>query len=492
MHARKLLSLLLSALLAVTVLAGCAGRSDFSKEVVAAANNIQNTVTFKADSQLTRALQDALADNVQTSDVRDAMAADQSLQALLTDGYRLDVFAVSADSAKVAAESIAQNIAAITTGKKSEGKAAMVLADNGYYYAAVLTWRDRSNNDDNQSTPPKEPETPTPNYFNDHVINEFQNDIESCLDLGQDNKLNTALLDTVKSGAVDLRTTLLDALGAEAAGSIDFFSNLSSASIGQRAIGVYQLNAATDDEAIKEAIEVIRSTILGLPKNYRGNVSLMSYNGVYYLALDVTTEEAHKVISNYTANDINTDTYTEFIINMTAQLGASRGLGADFPSSDSMMQSAQKCLNEVSTLTEDNLEKFLYSERQNVTYDGKFENRIVFQGIPSPQEVINRCESEFESGKEFVNIGIVMAIDVTAPDGTMTKTNAVNTKILKSGYSYGSWASKIYDAGMECAAVAPNDTKFSVDGAFIQKGDQFFWLVDISCTWQKANNEVNL
>ena len=156
MHARKLLSLLLSALLAVTVLAGCAGRSDFSKEVVAAANNAQNTVTFKADSQLTRALQDALADNVQTSDVRDAMAADQSLQALLTDGYRLDVFAVNADSAKVAAESIAQNIAAITTGKKSEGKAAMVLADNGYYYAAVLTWRDASGGSDDE--PPAPPE----------------------------------------------------------------------------------------------------------------------------------------------------------------------------------------------------------------------------------------------------------------------------------------------------------------------------------------------
>lgn len=148
MHARKLLSLLLSALLAVTVLAGCSGRSDFSKEVVAAANNAQNTVTFKTDSQLTRALQDALADNVQTSDVRDAMAADQSLQALLTDGYRLDVFAVNADSAKNAAEIIAQNILKIIAGKKSEGKIAMVLANNGYYYAVVLTYQENSGEND--------------------------------------------------------------------------------------------------------------------------------------------------------------------------------------------------------------------------------------------------------------------------------------------------------------------------------------------------------
>lgn len=158
MHARKLFSLLLLALLAVTVLAGCAGRSDFSKEAVQAANNAQNTVTFQTDSQLTRALQDALADNIQTNDVRNAMAADKNLQTLLTDGCRLDVFAVRADSAKAAAESIAQNIASITAGKKPEGRASMVLADNGYYYAAVLTWRDTSSSSDNDDEPPAPPE----------------------------------------------------------------------------------------------------------------------------------------------------------------------------------------------------------------------------------------------------------------------------------------------------------------------------------------------
>ena len=107
MHARKLLCLLLSALLAVTLLAACGG-SNFSKDAMAAVNAIQDTIEFETDSQLTKALQDALADNIQTSDVRDAMLSDQNLQSLLISGYRLDVFAVKSDSAKAAAESIAQ------------------------------------------------------------------------------------------------------------------------------------------------------------------------------------------------------------------------------------------------------------------------------------------------------------------------------------------------------------------------------------------------
>lgn len=138
MHVKRLLSLLLTALLAVTVLAGCAGRSDFSKEAADALNNAQTIVHFSTDSQLTKALKDSLKDNVQPDDVRNAMAADKNLQALLTDSCQLDVFAVRANTVKDAAESIAQNIASIASGKKSEGKAAMVLADNGYYYAAVL------------------------------------------------------------------------------------------------------------------------------------------------------------------------------------------------------------------------------------------------------------------------------------------------------------------------------------------------------------------
>ena len=159
MHVKRLLSLLLTALLAVTVLAGCAGRSDFSKEAADALNNAQTIVHFSTDSQLTKALKDSLKDNVQPDDVRSAMTADKNLQALLTDGCQLDVFAVRANTVEDAAESIAQNIASIASGKKSEGKAAMVLADNGYYYAAVLTCRDSNSSasDDGGEDPAPDP-----------------------------------------------------------------------------------------------------------------------------------------------------------------------------------------------------------------------------------------------------------------------------------------------------------------------------------------------
>ena len=129
MHVKRLLSLLLTALLAVTVLASCGSRSDFSKEAVHAANNAQSMVDFSTDSRLTKALQTALEDNTQTGDVRSAMTVDENLQSLLTAGYRLDIFAVQADDASSAAKIIAQNVAGIVAGIKSEGNIAMVLAD---------------------------------------------------------------------------------------------------------------------------------------------------------------------------------------------------------------------------------------------------------------------------------------------------------------------------------------------------------------------------
>lgn len=160
MHVKRLLSLLLTALLAVTVLAGCAGRSDFSKEAADALNNAQTIVHFSTDSQLTKALKDSLKDNVQPDDVRSAMAADKNLQALLTDGYQLDILAVQADDANAAAQAIAQNASGIVTGKKAEGKIAMVLADSGYYYAAVLTYRDTSSSSGNDDGSDEEPPAP--------------------------------------------------------------------------------------------------------------------------------------------------------------------------------------------------------------------------------------------------------------------------------------------------------------------------------------------
>lgn len=156
MKTKKLLSTLLSAVMAVTVLASCGGSKNYSAEAAKAANAAQNTVAFETDAVLEKSLQNALKDHIQTSDVKTAMTADENLKEQLTSGYQLDVLAMRADSANEAATAIAQKIAGLATGKKGDGKIAMVLADNGFYYAAVLTYRNtnNSNGDDEPSTLP--------------------------------------------------------------------------------------------------------------------------------------------------------------------------------------------------------------------------------------------------------------------------------------------------------------------------------------------------
>lgn len=143
MNAKKLLSMLLSAVLAVTTLAGCGEGTNYSNEAVKAANEAQSTVVFETDSDLAKSLQDALEDYTQTSDIKTAMVADENLKDLLTSGYQLDIFAAQGEDAEAAAQAIAQQyIVNIVSGKQSEGKIAMILhKGNGYYYAAVLTYR---------------------------------------------------------------------------------------------------------------------------------------------------------------------------------------------------------------------------------------------------------------------------------------------------------------------------------------------------------------
>lgn len=140
---KKLLSMLLSAALAVTTLASCGEGTNYSNEAVKAANEAQSTVVFETDSDLAKSLQDALEDYTQTSDIKTAMVADENLKDLLTSGYQLDVYAAQGEDAEAAAQAIAQQyIVNIVSGKQSEGKIAMILhKGNGYYYAAVLTYR---------------------------------------------------------------------------------------------------------------------------------------------------------------------------------------------------------------------------------------------------------------------------------------------------------------------------------------------------------------
>ena len=109
MHAKRLLSLLMTAMLTVAILAGCFRRSnDFSREAVKAVNKTQNSVDFSTDSRLTKSLLDAVKENVQTNDVKSAMMADADLNDLLTSVSQLDIYAIPSDDAKNAAQTVAQ------------------------------------------------------------------------------------------------------------------------------------------------------------------------------------------------------------------------------------------------------------------------------------------------------------------------------------------------------------------------------------------------
>ena len=145
MNAKKLLSTLLSAAMAVSMLAGCfggGGNKNYSDKAADAANAVQSTVVFATDAKLSKSLQDALENFTQLDDIKDAMEADENLKSLLTSGYDLDVVAEQGEDAEAAAKAIAEKyIVSIVSGKKAEGKIAMVLHDgNGYYYVAVLTY----------------------------------------------------------------------------------------------------------------------------------------------------------------------------------------------------------------------------------------------------------------------------------------------------------------------------------------------------------------
>ena len=172
MHAKKLLSLLLSALAAVTLLASCGSRWDYSREGVKAANEAQGEtlrVEFQVDQKFTHALHDAVEKNIQPADVEKAMLADASLKELLTSGYRLNVYALRAD---VGAEEVARTIAEEQilprlSGCKDEGIISMVKADNDYFYEAVLTYKESSAGGGGGSEPGKpddKPEEPVNQY----------------------------------------------------------------------------------------------------------------------------------------------------------------------------------------------------------------------------------------------------------------------------------------------------------------------------------------
>lgn len=148
MHVRKRIFAFLFAALVMALLTAC-GKWDYSREAMKAANDAQGEnvrVTFEIDQKFTSSLRGAAEDNIQPADVKNAMAMDKTIEKLLTAGYRLDIYALRADTdAAKAAAQLADEFASRLAGCEEKGYISMVKADNGYFYEAVLVYRHGGN-----------------------------------------------------------------------------------------------------------------------------------------------------------------------------------------------------------------------------------------------------------------------------------------------------------------------------------------------------------
>ena len=142
MHVRKRIFAFLLAALAMALLTAC-GKWDYSREAMKAANGAQGEnvrVTFEIDQKFTSSLRGAAEDNIQPADVKNAMAMDKTIEKLLTAGYRLDIYALRADTdAAKAVAQLADEFVSRLAGCEEKGYISMVKADNGWFYAAVVT-----------------------------------------------------------------------------------------------------------------------------------------------------------------------------------------------------------------------------------------------------------------------------------------------------------------------------------------------------------------
>ena len=148
MHVRKRIFAFLFAALVMALLTAC-GKWDYSREAMKAANGAQGEnvrVTFEIDQKFTSSLRGAAEDNIQPADVKNAMAMDKTIEKLLTAGYRLDIYALRADTdAAKAAAQLADEFVSRLAGCEEKGYISMVKADNGYFYEAVLVYRHGGN-----------------------------------------------------------------------------------------------------------------------------------------------------------------------------------------------------------------------------------------------------------------------------------------------------------------------------------------------------------
>ena len=148
MHVRKRIFAFLFAALVMALLTAC-GKWDYSREAMKAANDAQGEnvrVTFEIDQKFTSSLRGAAEDNIQPADVKNAMAMDKTIEKLLTAGYRLDIYALRADTdAAKAAAQLADEFVSRLAGCEEKGYISMVKADNGYFYEAVLVYKHGGN-----------------------------------------------------------------------------------------------------------------------------------------------------------------------------------------------------------------------------------------------------------------------------------------------------------------------------------------------------------
>lgn len=174
MHARKLLCLLLSALLAVTLLAACGG-SNFSKDAMAAVNAIQDTIEFETDSQLTKALREAIESGgdvrttlLQKLGYSDALTLTAGgLRAAKAGQHALAIYSITGDDPDDAAQTAAdyiKNILDSLSGGQYTGKIAMIQIDGVYYIAVDVTVVEPAPSGGSEDDGDDDP-TPDPGYY---------------------------------------------------------------------------------------------------------------------------------------------------------------------------------------------------------------------------------------------------------------------------------------------------------------------------------------
>ena len=149
MHVKKLLSLFVSVLLAVTLLAGCGGGKALSQVIVDLLDGLYANISVEADSDLTAALKKAAAEGGTEEEILSRMIEILNLNGgsitftRLGSGQQGDhavtlYFQTGTDPDAAARNALAQWASVLGTlpdDGSYQGDVAMIEAENGYYIA---------------------------------------------------------------------------------------------------------------------------------------------------------------------------------------------------------------------------------------------------------------------------------------------------------------------------------------------------------------------